>query len=66
MAVAKDKAELGAARRPSAEAEAAVIRAAEGAWGREFVAEAPSPEEWQAAERLVSERYACDRWTRRR
>ena len=26
-----------------AEAEAAVIRAAEGAWGREFVAEAPSP-----------------------
>lgn len=49
-----------------AEAEAVVIRAAEGAWGTGFVAETPSPEEWQCAERLVSERYGNERWTHRR
>jgi lipoyl(octanoyl) transferase len=49
-----------------AEAEAAVIREAEGAWGREFLAEAPSPEEWQLAERLVLERYGNPAWTLRR
>jgi lipoate-protein ligase A len=57
-----------AAGRPvaRAEAEAAVIREAEGAWGAGFVAEAPSPEEWRRAERLVLERYGNDAWTRRR
>lgn len=49
-----------------AEAEAAVIREAEGAWGARFVAETPSAEEWQAAERLVSERYSNPAWTLRR
>jgi lipoate-protein ligase A len=49
-----------------AEAEAAVIRAAEGAWGTRFVAEAPSAGEWQLAERLVSERYRNPSWTLRR
>lgn len=51
---------------PRAEAEAALIREAGGAWGTKFVAEAPSPEEWQAAERLVLERYANPTWTLRR
>ena len=49
-----------------AEAEAAVIRAAEGAWVTRFVAEAPSAEEWKLAERLVLERYGNEGWTRRR
>ncbi|MCK6461670.1 MAG: lipoate--protein ligase family protein [Planctomycetes bacterium] len=49
-----------------AEAEAAVIRAAEGAWGRGFLAETPTPGEWQLAERLVSERYANPAWILRR
>jgi len=49
-----------------AEAEAAVIRAAEGAWGRKFLAETPSAGEWQMAERLVSERYGNAAWTLRR
>ncbi|HEX5136087.1 MAG TPA: biotin/lipoate A/B protein ligase family protein [Planctomycetota bacterium] len=49
-----------------AEAEAAVIREAEGAWGAVLVAETPSPSEWQEAERLVSDRYANDAWTHRR
>jgi lipoate-protein ligase A len=48
------------------EAEAAVIRAAEGAWGTGFLAESPTPEEWQTAERLVTERYANPSWTLRR
>ena len=49
-----------------AEAEAAVIREAEGAWGAPFVAGAPTAEEWQLAERLVVERYGNEGWTRRR
>jgi len=49
-----------------AEAEAVVIREAEGAWGTALVAETPSPGEWQQAERLVLERYGNDAWTRRR
>jgi lipoate-protein ligase A len=49
-----------------AEAEAAVIREAEGAWGAGFVAASPSAEEWGLAERLVLERYGNDAWTRRR
>lgn len=49
-----------------AEAEAAVIREAEGAWGTPLVAETPSPEEWQLAGRLVSERYGTTAWTLRR
>ncbi len=49
-----------------AEAEAAVIREAEGAWGEPFVAGTPSAEEWGLAERLVLERYGNDAWTRRR
>ena len=49
-----------------AEAEAAVIREAAGAWGTAFLAEAPSPEEWRAAARLVLERYGNPAWTHRR
>jgi len=49
-----------------AEAEAAVIREAGGAWGAALVAETPSPEEWRLAERLVSERYGNPAWTFRR
>jgi lipoate-protein ligase A len=49
-----------------AEAEAAVIRAAEGAWGTSLVAEAPTAGEWQLAERLVLERYGNAAWTHRR
>jgi len=57
-----------AAGRPvtRAEAEAAVIREAGGAWGTEFLVETPSPEEWHLAERLVSERYGNATWTLRR
>lgn len=57
-----------AAGRPVAyaEAEAAVIREAEGAWGARFLAGAPSAAEWELAERLVVERYGNDAWTRRR
>lgn len=57
-----------AAGRPvaRAEAEAALIREAEGAWGARFVAGTPSAAEWQVAERLVLERYGNDAWTRRR
>jgi lipoate-protein ligase A len=51
---------------PRAEAEALVIREAGGAWGARFVAEAPTAEEWQNAERLVSERYGNEAWTWRR
>lgn len=49
-----------------AEVEALLIQEAGGAWGAALVAEAPSPAEWQAAERLVLERYGNDAWTRRR
>jgi lipoate-protein ligase A len=49
-----------------AEAEAAVIREAEGGWGARFVAGAPTAEEWRLAERLVLERYGNPAWTRRR
>ncbi len=49
-----------------AEAEAAVIREAEGAFRAGLVAETPSAEEWGLAERLVLERYGNDAWTRRR
>lgn len=49
-----------------AEAEAAVIREAEGAWGGPFVAATPSAVECQIAERLVLERYGNEAWTRRR
>jgi lipoate-protein ligase A len=57
-----------AAGRPvaRAEAEAAIIREAEGAWGTRFVAETPSAMEWQLANRLVVERYGNKAWTRRR
>jgi lipoate-protein ligase A len=48
-----------------AEAEAALIREAAGAFG-ELVAETPSAEEWQLAGRLVLERYGAPAWTRRR
>ena len=50
----------------AAEAEAAVIEAASRVWGVRLAPEEPTPEEMEAARRLVSERYACDRWTRRR
>jgi lipoate-protein ligase A len=57
-----------AAGRPvaRAEVEAAVIREAEGGWGVRFVASEPTAEEWQRAERLVSERYGNPAWTARR
>jgi lipoate-protein ligase A len=47
------------------EAEAALIREATGAFGA-LIAESPSAEEWEAARRLVLERYGAEAWTRRR
>jgi hypothetical protein len=32
----------------------------------DLVAAPPTPQEWQAAERLVEDRYANDSWTHRR
>ncbi len=57
-----------AAGRPvaRAEAEAALVREAEGAWGARFVAGTPTATEWKLAERLVLERYGHEAWTRRR
>jgi lipoate-protein ligase A len=49
-----------------ADAEGAVVAAAERAWGVRFRAGAPSAAEWQDAERLVASRYGNDAWTRRR
>jgi len=51
---------------PRAQAEEAVIRAAAELWGVDLVAETPTAAEWSLAERLVSERYGSDAWTRRR
>jgi lipoate-protein ligase A len=48
-----------------AEVEQALLAEAEGVWGR-LVAEAPTAEEWQDAERLVLERYGNENWTMRR
>lgn len=51
---------------PYPEAEGRVVEAAEELWGVRFMAAQPSPEEWEAAGRLVERRYGNEAWTRRR
>jgi len=48
------------------EMEQSLVAAARRAWQVEFRSGAPTAEEWQHADRLVSERYGAKNWTYRR